>query len=85
MCIRPLDHSLYPTRPLPPTPTNTHPHPPTPTPFPPCVTQDNCESLWNLQADATATHYMDFSNYFVFPGSCLHEDWHMQHDTVRQH
>ena len=32
---------------------------------------------WNLQADAALTHFMDFSDYYVLPESCLPSWWKM--------
>jgi len=43
---------------------------------------DDVTSQWNLQADASLSHFLDFSDTFVFPGSCLHGDWHLLADTV---
>jgi len=42
---------------------------------------DDVSSCWNLQADAPLTHFMDFSDYFVFPDSCLRKEWHMTRET----
>ena len=47
------------------------------------ATLDSCETQWNLQADATVSHFLDFSNFFVFPGyGRLHPAWEMTQATI---
>eukprot|EP00939_MAST-03C_sp_MAST-3C-sp1_P001827 g1827.t1 len=43
---------------------------------------DDASSCWNLQADAPLTHFLDFSDYFVFPDSCLRHEWHLTTEAV---
>ena len=37
---------------------------------------------WNLQADAPLTHFMDFSDYYVLPESCLPSWWKMSEHAL---
>ncbi|CAK9020083.1 unnamed protein product [Durusdinium trenchii] len=40
--------------------------------------------IWNLQVDATCTHFMDFSDYYVLPESPLPAAWCMSEDALRR-
>jgi hypothetical protein len=43
---------------------------------------DDISGMWNLQADASLTHLMDFSDFYVFPHSPL-ESWRMSERAFR--
>lgn len=40
--------------------------------------------IWNLQADAPCTHFMDFSDYYVLPQALLPRAWRMSEEALRR-
>jgi hypothetical protein len=44
---------------------------------------NDVSGIWNLQADATLSHLMDFSDYYVLPDSPLKAFWKMSEETLR--